>query len=312
MDAPQSSAQDFAGLLAGVANETEALLGRLLDDTPLPGEMARPERLLAAMRHAVLGGGKRLRPFLLVETAALFGSRHDGALLAGAALECLHCYSLVHDDLPSMDDDDLRRGRPTVHKAFDDATAILAGDALFTLAFDILARGEVHADANVRIALVSELARASGVGGMAGGQMLDLAAEGRFTEKRALGEIEITTLQAMKTGALMRFACRAGAILGKANDVSRANIDRYGSAIGQAFQIADDLLDVEGDSATLGKATSKDAAAGKATLVSSLGVDGARARLDALIVEADSALAPFGAKADILRAAARFVAQRRN
>lgn len=308
----QNSAHDFATRLAAVATDTDALLGNMLGQMALPGETTRPERLLAAMRHAVLGGGKRLRPFLLVETAALFGARRDGALLAGAALECLHCYSLVHDDLPAMDDDDLRRGQPTVHKAFDDATAILAGDALLTLAFDIIARSEVHADATVRIALVTELARASGLGGMAGGQMLDLAAEGRFAEKRALTENEITTLQAMKTGALIRFACRAGAILGRADTTAHTNIDRYGVAIGQAFQIADDLLDVEGDSATLGKATAKDAAAGKATLVSALGINGARARLDALITEADAALAPFGAKADTLRAAARFVAQRQS
>jgi farnesyl diphosphate synthase len=307
-----SGSDNFATRLAAVASDTEALLGSMLGQMAQPGESVRPERLLAAMRHAVLGGGKRLRPFLLVETSALFGVRHDGALLAGAALECLHCYSLVHDDLPAMDDDDLRRGRPTVHKAFDDATAILAGDALLTLAFDIIARNEVHADASIRIALVTELARASGLGGMAGGQMLDLAAEGRFAEKRALTEKEIATLQAMKTGALIRFACRAGALLGRADEPTRAKIDRYGAAIGQAFQIADDLLDVEGDSATLGKATSKDAAAGKATLVSALGIDGAHARLDALITEADAALAPFGAKADTLRAAARFVAQRRN
>ena len=169
------------------------------------------------MRHALLGGGKRLRPFLLVETAALFGAARSGALLAGAALECLHGYSLVHDDLPAMDNDDLRRGRPTVHKAFDEATAILAGDALLTLAFDMMARAEVHADASVRIALVSELARAAGLGGMAGGQMLDLAAEGRFDAKRGLSENEIVTLQSMKTGALIRFACAAGAILGKAD-----------------------------------------------------------------------------------------------
>ena len=305
-------ANDFATRLATVATDTEMLLAQLLDAEPLPGETARPERLLAAMRHAVLGGGKRLRPFLLVETAALFGARRDGALLAGAALECLHCYSLVHDDLPAMDDDDLRRGQPTAHKAFDEATAILAGDALLTLAFDILARLEVHTDASVRIALVTELARASGLGGMAGGQMLDLAAEGRFADKHALAETEIATLQAMKTGALIRFACRAGAILGKANDRASAGIDRYGAAIGQAFQIADDLLDVEGDSATLGKATAKDAAAGKATLVAALGVAGAHARLDALIAEADAALAAFGAKADTLRATARFIAQRRS
>jgi farnesyl diphosphate synthase len=307
-----STPPDFTTRLAAVAADTEALLGSLLGQMAMPGETARPERLLAAMRYAVLGGGKRLRPFLLVETSALFGVRRDGALLAGAALECLHCYSLVHDDLPAMDDDDLRRGHPTVHKKFDEATAILAGDALLPLAFDIISRSEVHADANVRVALVAELARASGLGGMAGGQMLDLAAEGRFAGKRTLAEDEITTLQAMKTGALIRFACRAGAILGRADATAQANIDRFGAAIGQAFQIADDLLDIEGDSATVGKATSKDAAAGKATLVSALGVGGAHARLDALIAEADAALAPFGTKADTLRAAARFIAQRRS
>ena len=306
-----STQSNFAARLTAVAAETEALLDRLLGDRPVAGEVARPPRLLAAMRHAVLGGGKRLRPFLVVETATLFGTARDGALLAGAALECLHCYSLVHDDLPAMDNDDLRRGRPTVHKAFDEATAILAGDALLTIAFDILARADVHPDPAVRIALVLELARAAGIGGMAGGQMIDLAAEGRFEGKRALGESEIATLQAMKTGALIRFACRAGAILGQADANARAELDRYGAAIGQAFQIADDLLDVEGDTATIGKAAHKDAAAGKATLVAALGVSGARARLIALVVEADAALAPFGAEADTLRAAARFIAERR-
>jgi farnesyl diphosphate synthase len=306
-----STQSNFAARLTAVAAETEALLDRLLGDMPVAGEVARPPRLLAAMRHAVLGGGKRLRPFLVVETATLFGTARDGALLAGAALECLHCYSLVHDDLPAMDNDDLRRGRPTVHKAFDEATAILAGDALLTIAFDILARADVHPDPAVRVALVLELARAAGIGGMAGGQMIDLAAEGRFEGKRALGESEIATLQAMKTGALIRFACRAGAILGQADANARAGLDRYGAAIGQAFQIADDLLDVEGDTATIGKAAHKDAAAGKATLVAALGVSGARARLIALVVEADAALAPFGAEADTLRAAARFIAERR-
>jgi farnesyl diphosphate synthase len=302
---------NFAARLAAVAGETQAVLERLLGDAPAAGEIARPPRLLAAMRHAVLGGGKRLRPFLVVESANLFGAARDGALLAGAALECLHCYSLVHDDLPAMDDDDLRRGRPTVHKAFDQATAILAGDALLTFAFDVMAREDIHRNPAVRIALVSELAQAAGLGGMAGGQMLDLAAEGRFDDKRVLGEDEIAKLQAMKTGALIRFACRAGAILGQADAAARADIDRYGAAIGQAFQIADDLLDIEGDLKTVGKATAKDAAAGKATLVAALGPAGARARLDALIAQADAALAPFGAKADILRAAARFVAERR-
>jgi farnesyl diphosphate synthase len=303
--------QDFTARLADVATETETLLGTLLGDAALPGELARPPRVLAAMRHAVLGGGKRLRPFLVVETAALFGAPRQGALLAGAALECVHCYSLVHDDLPSMDNDDLRRGRPTVHKAFDEATAILAGDALLTLAFDILARPEVHPGAGVRSELVLELARASGLGGMVGGQMLDLAAEGRFDGKRSLTEDEILTLQAMKTGALLRFGCRAGGILGQADAKARGEIDRYGVAIGKAFQIADDLLDVESDTATLGKAAGKDAAAGKGTLVSILGIPGARTRLANLVTEAETALAPFGAKADILRACARFIAERR-
>jgi farnesyl diphosphate synthase len=266
---------------------------------------------MEAMRHAVLGGGKRLRPFLVVESAALFGVSGQGPLLAGCALECLHCYSLVHDDLPSMDNDDLRRGKPTVHKAFDEATAILVGDALLTLAFDILSRDEVHADAPVRVELVRELARGAGIGGMVGGQLLDLAAEGRFEKKRALTESEIITLQAMKTGALLRFACRAGGILGKADASSRAAIDRYGAIVGQAFQIADDLLDVESDTATLGKAAGKDAAAGKGTLVTALGITGARAKLEALVAEAETVLAPFGAKAGILRATARFIAQRR-
>jgi len=302
----------FTDRLNAVAADSEALLAQLLGDVPLAGEVTRPERLVAAMRHAVLGGGKRLRPFLVVESAALFDADRDGALLAGCALELLHCYSLVHDDLPAMDNDDLRRGRPTVHKAYDEATAILAGDALLTLAFDILARDEVHADAGVRIALVRELARASGLGGMAGGQMLDLAAEGRFAAKRTLGENEIVTLQAMKTGALLRFACRAGAILGQANAAHLAAMEQYGAAIGEAFQIADDLLDIEGDAATLGKAAGKDAEAGKATLVAALGVAGARAKLGSLIERADAALAPFGGKADTLRAAARFVAERRS
>ena len=304
-------ADDFSRRLTAVAAKAEKALESLLTDTPLPSESARPARLVASMRHAALGGGKRLRPFLVIESAALAGATGRGPLLAGCALECLHCYSLVHDDLPSMDNDDLRRGRPTVHKAFDEATAILAGDGLLTLAFDVLARPEVHPSANVRIALVLDLARAAGLGGMVGGQLLDLAAEGRFDGKRSLTQDEIVTLQAMKTGALLRFACRAGGILGQADAATRDALDRYGKAIGQAFQIADDLLDVESDTATLGKTAGKDAAAGKETLVSTLGVAGAHAKLDDLIAEAECALAPFGGKADILRAAARFIAQRR-
>jgi farnesyl diphosphate synthase len=264
------------------------------------------------MRHA-LSGGKRLRPFLVVETAALFSVARERALMAGAALECLHCYSLVHDDLPAMDDDMLRRGRPTVHRAFDEATAILAGDALLTFAFDILARRETHPSAEVRIALVAALARAAGLGGMAGGQMLDLTAEGRFDAERPprQSERDIVTLQAMKTGALLRFACRAGAILGEADAAAQEALDRYGAALGQAFQIADDLLDIEGDAATLGKRTGKDASAGKATLVGLLGPDGARARLAELVAEAEAALEPFGTRAVVLVEAARFVAERR-
>jgi farnesyl diphosphate synthase len=233
--------------------------------------------------------------------------------MAGAALECVHCYSLVHDDLPAMDNDDLRRGQPTAHKAFDEATAILAGDGLLTFAFDILSRPETHADPRVRIELVMTLARASGVGGMAGGQMLDLAAEGRFVQNRAaleFSEKDVRTLQAMKTGALLRFACEAGGILAAAKPEQRAALERYGSAVGQAFQIADDLLDLEGDPALVGKQTGKDAAAGKATLVSVLGVPTAKARLKELVTEAEQALAPFGSSAAILIEGAKFVADR--
>jgi farnesyl diphosphate synthase len=305
----------FANRLAATAAETDALLGRLLAAQPADGETSRPARLLAAMRHSALAGGKRLRPFLVTESAALFGVPRPQALMAGAALECVHCYSLVHDDLPAMDDDDLRRGQPTVHKAFDEATAILAGDSLLTFAFDLLGRTETHPSADVRIRLVSELARASGIGGMAGGQMLDLAAEGRFgdaaIETGAETEASILMLQAMKTGALIRFGCRAGAILAQAPDADRDALDRYGTAIGQAFQIADDLLDVEGDAATVGKATGKDAASGKATLVGLLGVAGARARLTQLIDAADAALDRFGHNADVLRSTSRFIVERR-
>jgi farnesyl diphosphate synthase len=264
------------------------------------------------MRYASLGGGKRLRPFLVVEAAALFEVPRERALMVGAALECVHCYSLAHDDLPAMDNDALRRGQPTVHRAFDEATAILAGDALLTLAFDILARPQTHPSPAVRIDLVSALARASGLGGMAGGQMLDLAAEGRFADgPLALDEQEVTTLQAMKTGALLRFACIAGALLGEAEPSQFAALERYGSALGRAFQIADDLLDLEGDVAMVGKSTGKDAAAGKATLVGILGPAQAKARLMALVREAEAALAPFGSAASLLKAAARFVAERR-
>ena len=301
----------FQHRLGQTAQDVQALLDRLLSAAPMEGERARPARLLEAMRYTALGGGKRLRPFLLVEAAALFGVARHHSLMAGAALECVHCYSLVHDDLPAMDNDDLRRGRPTAHKAFDEATAILAGDGLLTFAFDILSRPDTHPDTEVRLGLVSTLARAAGVGGMVGGQMLDLAAEGRFEARpRGLDEQDIRTLQAMKTGALLRFACVAGAILGKADQSQWSALDRYGSALGEAFQIADDLLDLEGDPATVGKATHKDAAAHKATLVAVLGPETARHRLESLVVQAQSALDLFGARADLLKCAARFVATR--
>ena len=301
----------FQDRLGQVAQDTEALLDRLLAPPPVEGERARPARLLDAMRYVGLGGGKRLRPFLVVESAALFDVSRQNALMAGAALECVHCYSLAHDDLPAMDNDDLRRGRPTAHKAFDEATAILAGDGLLTFAFDILCRPETHSDAEVRLKLVSALARAAGLGGMVGGQMLDLAAEGRFdASPPRLGEQEVKVLQAMKTGALLRFGCLAGAILGKAEQSQWKALERYGSALGEAFQIADDLLDLEGDPATVGKATGKDAAAHKATLVGVLGPAAARRRLESLVTEAQSALGPFGGHADVLKAAAQFVATR--
>jgi farnesyl diphosphate synthase len=302
----------FLQRLAYVAQETEELLDRLLAPAAMEGERMRPRRLIDAMRYASLGGGKRLRPFLVVESAALLGVSPRNSLMAGAALECVHCYSLVHDDLPAMDNDELRRGRPTTHKAFDEATAVLAGDGLLTFAFDILCRPETHSDAEVRLSLVTALARAAGIGGMVGGQMLDLAAEGRFEAKPApVTEQDVRTLQAMKTGALLRFACAAGAILGKADASQRDALERYGSALGEAFQIADDLLDVEGDSATVGKATGKDAAAHKATLVGVLGPTAARRRLEGLVGKAQSALGVFGSSAGTLKAAARFVAARR-
>jgi farnesyl diphosphate synthase len=294
-----------------VASDMEALLERLLGTNPEQGESSRPQRLIEAMRYASLSGGKRLRPFLIVESGRLFDVPRSRALMAGAALECVHCYSLVHDDLPAMDDDALRRGKPTVHKAYDDATAILVGDSLLTFAFDVMARSDVHPEPAVRVELVARLARAAGLGGMAGGQMLDLAAEGRFDrDKPRLGESDIGTLQWMKTGALIHFACVAGGVLGKATPEQIDALSRYGAALGRAFQIADDLLDVEGDAAAVGKATGKDAAAGKATLVALFGITGARERLKDLVGEADRALAPFGTDAAMLKATARFVAER--
>jgi farnesyl diphosphate synthase len=301
-----SQADAFETVLEIRARAVERLLGQLLDDRIQPGEIARPARLLAAMRHGVLNGGKRLRPFLLLESAALFGADEGAALRVAAALECVHCYSLIHDDLPAMDDDDLRRGQPTVHKAFDEATAILAGDSLLTLAFDIVADEATALSADRRAALVLALARASGIGGMAGGQTLDLEAE-----RSRPDETGIITLQAMKTGALIRFACEAGSIVAGAPAADRERLAEFGSAIGLAFQLADDLLDVTADAATVGKATGKDAAAGKATLVGLNGVDWARSQLRGLVAQAHELLKPYGPAAATLKAAANFVATRR-
>jgi farnesyl diphosphate synthase len=300
------SEDDFEIVLAARARQVEKVLDTILGPRPRDGEVARPERLLAAMRHGVLNGGKRLRPFLVMEGAALFEADGDAAAQVAAAVECVHCYSLIHDDLPAMDDDDLRRGKPTVHRAFDEATAILAGDSLLTLAFDILAACDETLAPAIRSDLVLALARAAGAGGMAGGQALDLEAESSRPD-----EAGIIRLQAMKTGALIRFSCEAGAIIGNASPDQRAALREYGNAVGLAFQLADDLLDMGGDSAALGKATGKDAAAGKATLAALHGEQWARRQLGGLVDQAQAALAPFGERADMLRAAARFAAARR-
>lgn len=300
------SADVFEKSLSAHAEIVEARLAILLNATPRPAELARPRQLIEAMHYGALNGGKRLRPYLVAQATRLFGGSDEAALQVGCALECLHSYSLVHDDLPAMDDDDLRRGKPTVHKQYDQATAILAGDGLLTYAFDIITAPETPLPDTAKVALVLELSRAAGIGGMAGGQMLDLAAE-----KDQPDEAGIVMLQAMKTGALLRFACEAGAIIaGRAAD-DRDRLRRFGEIIGRAFQVADDLLDITSDAATLGKATGKDAAKGKATLVGLKGTDWARAELDRLVAEANALLEPYGTKAEALKEAAHFIAYRK-
>ncbi|MEH3146398.1 MAG: polyprenyl synthetase family protein [Methylobacterium frigidaeris] len=303
-------AADFTSRLTAVADAVEGFLAERLGDGLQTGEIARPPRLMQAMRHAVLGGGKRLRPFLAIETARMLGGAYPGALAAGAAVELVHCYSLVHDDLPAMDDDDMRRGKPTVHKAFDEATAILVGDALQTLAFEIIADETWQPDARIRADLVLGLARASGLGGMVGGQLLDLGAEGRFGPANL--DVEATLqLQAMKTGAILAHSVEAGALVGGADAAGRAALLRYGRALGQAFQVADDILDREASSEAMGKRTGKDKEAGKATLVDRLGLDGARAECERLVAECENALAPWGEAAQTLKDAARFTVARK-
>jgi farnesyl diphosphate synthase len=270
---------------------------------PVPEDPRR--RLFEAMRHAAIGGGKRLRPLLVCAAADLFHVDRARALRVGVAVECIHVYSLVHDDLPCMDDDDVRRGRPTVHKAFDEAAAVLAGDALHALAFEILSDPETHPDPFVRIELVGELARASGPSGMAGGQMMDLAAtEAEFDLPT------VTRLQQLTTGALIGFSVEAGAIMGHVAAEGRSRLRAYARDLGLAYQIADDLLDVEGDSTVTGKAVNKDGDAGKATFVSLLGLDRARQQANMLIEQAIGHLSSFGSEADVLRELARYVVER--
>lgn len=297
----------FIAALSARAAQIEAYLTEVLGGAPLDGEIDRPARLVSAIRHGVLNGGKRFRPFLVIESARLFGAAERKALPVAAALECVHCYSLIHDDLPAMDDDDLRRGQPTVHKAYDEAAAILAGDSLLTFAFDLVTDRENGLEGDIRAELGNRLARAAGLGGMAGGQALDLAAATAPPDEQG-----VRLLQAMKTGALIRFACEAGAILGSASDGDVERLQSYGETIGLAFQLADDLLDVTQTADQMGKATGKDDAAGKVTLVGLRGEVWARNELDRLVAESESLLEPFGADGEILRAAARFVAYRQS
>ena len=283
-----------------VADDIDGQFDQLL---PVPDDARAP--LFQAMRHAAIGGGKRLRPLLLIATADIFHVDRQTALRVAAAIEAIHVYSLIHDDLPCMDDDDMRRGKPTVHKAFGDATAVLAGDSLHALAFEILADSSTHADPFVRSELIATLALASGPDGMAGGQMMDLEAE-----KATFDLPTVTRLQALKTGALIAASVEMGAILGHLPAEGRAHLRGYARDIGLAFQIVDDIMDVEGDEALAGKALGKDAAAGKATFVSLMGLERAKQQAAALVDQALAHLANHGSEADLLRAIARYVLER--
>jgi len=294
------AAIDLDAEARAVSAEVDALFTALLKS---PGDGR--DRLFAAMAHAAIGGGKRLRPLLTVAAARLFGIDRVRAVRAGAAIEAIHVYSLVHDDLPCMDDDDLRRGKPTVHKAYDEATAVLAGDSLHALAFEILADPATHENPAVRAELVLDLSRASGRDGMAGGQMMDLAAEGRSLDLGA-----ITRLQQLKTGALIEHAVEAACIMGGIDPHARTPLRGYARNVGLAFQIADDLIDHSGDEAAAGKRVGKDAGAGKATFVSLMGEDRARAQAELLVSQALEHLHDRGAEADLLRAIASFAVER--
>ncbi len=296
---------DFLSRLRACAAGVEMTLKQALDEIAAARKQAAPERLMTAMRYASLSQGKRFRPFLLVETARLFSRQQHETIFAATALECIHCYSLVHDDLPAMDDDAMRRGKASVHVAFDEATAILTGDGLLTLGFEMMADARAHSDPAMRALLCAKLAQAAGAGGMVGGQARDME-----PHDTPLNIAQITQLQAMKTGALIAFACEAGALVGGASREQTQSLIAYGEAIGQAFQLSDDLLDVEVGCGALGKRTDKDAAAGKKTLVELHGRAGARARLKEMTVQAQDCLAPFGARAAVLAQAADFVAKR--
>lgn len=287
-------------LLTQIAADIDQEFDTLLQ---LPGD-AR-DRLYAAMRHAAIGGGKRLRPLLVTATASLFHVDRKVALRVGTAVEAIHVYSLIHDDLPCMDNDDMRRGKPTVHRAFDDATAVLAGDSLHALAFEILASSQTHTDPFVRGELVSTLALASGPEGMAGGQMMDIEAE-----KSAFDLQTVTRLQALKTGALIAASVEMGAILGHIPPEGRTHLRGYARDIGLAFQIADDIMDVEGDPERAGKALQKDADAGKGTFVSLMGLDRAKQQAHMLVQQANDHLASYGSEADLLRAIANYITER--
>lgn len=291
------------------AENVAVFLADWLSAKPQHLEADRPSHLVEAMRYAVLNGGKRFRPFLVLQTASMIAGdtvrQHNGAMHVAAAIECVHCYSLVHDDLPAMDNDDLRRGKPTVHKAFDEATAILAGDGLQAEAFSLLAHPDNHIGSETKCQLIQSLARDSGVGGMVGGQSFDLQ-----NEHKTVSEAAIIKTQALKTGALIRSACEMGALVGGADDAQCKTMRRYGEIIGLTFQITDDVLDLTSDTATLGKRAGKDDGAGKQTLVSMHGLDWAQRRLQDLVDEAVDCLAPFGDDALVLRQAAIFVATR--
>lgn len=295
----------YADALAAVATDVDATIAGLLEHSS--GQTEEVANLWDAMRYASLAGGKRLRPFLVLSAAEICGGDRQVALRVASAVEMMHTYSLVHDDLPAMDDDDLRRGQPTLHKKFDEATAILAGDSLLTMAFELTAAPDGHPDPAVRAEITHRLAIAAGGLGMAGGQMMDLAAEDSSLDLDA-----VIRLQRGKTGALFRFSCEAGAVLAGRGGAERDALTAYADHIGLAFQIADDLLDLEGTQADLGKAVGKDADAGKATFVDLLGLEEARSRAGQLVEDAIAVLEPFGDKADLLRDVARYIVARKN